>query len=98
MVVASNEFKEAFDKVKIVVGRGNIKMSDEEIVFLLNYTQQLDNPISHEVIVPRSYVDDFVQTCFDNHPLLKIELEDKFINGTSEREPIGLLNERNDIT
>ncbi|WP_167736611.1 hypothetical protein [Carnobacterium divergens] len=29
-------------------------------------------------------------------PILMTKIEDRFINGTSEREPIGLLNKRSD--
>jgi len=96
-VVESNEFKEAFDKVKAL----GTDATDEEIkAFLIgvDLSNQPDFSVVGEVVIPRSYVDGFVQSCFDNNPLMKIELEDKFINGTSKREPIGLLNERNVVT
>ncbi|MEG2707513.1 MAG: hypothetical protein RR968_00100 [Vagococcus sp.] len=81
-------------------GTMNGGVSDEENTFFINYYQQVDNPIFSDVIVPASYVNDFMQSCFENNPLLKEKflfgLEDRVVNGTGESEPVDLLNERNE--
>lgn len=72
MVVESNEFEEAFDKVK---GLGTDATDEEIKAFLIgvDLSNQPDFSIVGEVVIPRSYVDDFVQSCFDNNPLLQFK-------------------------
>lgn len=91
MVVESQVFNDAFNKVKSV----GTDATDEEIkAFLIgvDLSNQPDFSIVDGVIVPRSYVDSFIQTCFENNLLLTTKLDETFINGDGKDKPIGLIN------
>lgn len=68
----SREFKEAFNKVKDV-GVGLTDKEIETVLVCVDFSSQPDYSIVDGTVVPRSYVDDFAKTCFDNNPLLQFK-------------------------
>ena len=68
----SKEFKEAFDKVKSL-GTNITNKEIEAILVCVDFSSQPDYSIVDGVVVPRSYVNDFAKTCFDNNPLLQFK-------------------------
>lgn len=87
----SKEFKEAFDKVKSL----DVNITDKEIEAILvcvDFSNQPDFSVVDGAVIPRGYVVDFVQSCFENNPLLAYRLDEAFINGGGKEKPIGLIN------